>query len=84
MFSDKTGPDLEGSWSEERLWLEVGEPLHGPEGVTGIFLENHLQELLKHLLSHLPVGSGLANEIARCPISMVYVLNLMISFCVPW
>lgn len=56
-----------------------------PVGVILPFLEDHLQELLRHLLrSHLPVGGVLAHGVARCPISMVHVLNLMISFGVAW
>lgn len=85
MFSDKTGPDLESFWSEETPWLEQGKPLPGAArcdtDLSGKPSTRASQASI--ICPHLPVGSGLANGIATCPISMVHVLNLMILFGVP-
>ena len=70
MFSDETGPDLEGSWSEERLWLEVGKPLHGPGGCDRYLSRKPSTRASQ--ASVVPLASGPWPGKRDCQVSHIY------------
>lgn len=67
VLTDQPGRDREGSWIEERLWMEQGQPARGRGG--GDIYAPFPRVFPASSIVPLEVDRGLANRVAGHPVS---------------